>query len=191
MISCKNHVGVDRALQVDARETKRTWYNLSSSKRTSWFMESTAGTESVSGSTSPSLTMGTFSMRARMCVRPDASRVTRDDLDPSNDPGERPYRDKSIAHYPCFLRNALGGPVVRTEFMRTLLSIEFAGRRFVLACVYRANQSMPSAGLSVSSCPPLAKSSSLGIYLTDSGRSGSFRIVFSFNALNLSRIISI
>ena len=66
-------MGVDRALQVDARETKHTWYNSSSSERTSWFIESTAGTESVSGSTSPSPEM--LSMRARMCMRPDARRA--------------------------------------------------------------------------------------------------------------------
>jgi hypothetical protein len=40
--------------------------------------------------------------------------MTRDDLDPSN-PGEHPYRDKGIAHYPCFLHDALGGPVVRSR----------------------------------------------------------------------------
>ena len=50
-------------------------------------------------------------------ARQDASEArcaTRDDLDPSN-PGERPYRDESIAHDPCFLRDALGGPVVSTR----------------------------------------------------------------------------
>lgn len=38
-------------------------------------MDSIAGTEKTSGSTSPGPTMGTFSIRANMRVRPDARRA--------------------------------------------------------------------------------------------------------------------
>lgn len=92
-------------------------------------MDSTAGTEIVSGSTSPGPTMGTFSMRARMRVRPDARRATT-----STHPILVSARIVTRAFPTTHVFSATAS-CCAPEFMRMSLSIELAGRGSALAYV--------------------------------------------------------
>jgi hypothetical protein len=95
-------------------------------------MDSIAGTENTSGSTSPGPTIGTFSIRANMRVKPDARRAVT-----STHPILGSARIVTIA-FPTiqvFSVKASGEFLWATGFMTISSSIELAGRGSALAYV--------------------------------------------------------